>query len=170
MRQLVRSLLCCVLATGAWSQNNVTVVYPPMQPPTVVVIRHGLPRPLSAEAQEEYAPARQITYFIAFKTGVVREADQYWVKGRTLYYVTTDHQRRTAPVDSVDRVLSKQLNSEQKVAFYLPSEQVRAGLRPRLVRHTATLVRKRCCCALTQSAVASSPTRSGASRTVRQRN
>jgi hypothetical protein len=168
MRLPVRSVLCCVLATGARSQNNVTVVYPPMQPATVVVMRHELPVP--TEAQEEYAPARQITYFIAFKNGVVHEADQYWVKGRTLYYLTTDHQRGTAPVDSVDRVLSKQLNSEQNVAFYLPSEKGRAGLRPRLVRHTTTLVRKRCCCALTPSAVASSPTSGGASRTVRQRD
>jgi hypothetical protein len=132
------------------------------------VIRHRLPAPVPAEAQEEYALARQITYFIAFKNGVVREADQYWVKGRTLYYLTTDHQRRTVPVDSVDRVLSMQLNSEQNVAFYLPSEQGRAGLRPRLVRRTTALVCKRCCCALTQSAAASSPTNGGASRTVRQ--
>jgi hypothetical protein len=32
-----------------------------------------------------------------------------------VYYVTPDHERRTAILDSVDRVLSERLNSEQNV-------------------------------------------------------
>src|SRR5580765_4927427 len=103
MRLLVRSFVCCVLATGArgqWSppSSNVTVVYPPpaQNPPVVVVLDNPAPRP--AEFREKYAPARQTTYLIAFKDSVVRVADQYWVTGKTISFVTTDHQRMTAPV------------------------------------------------------------------------
>jgi hypothetical protein len=122
------------------------------------------PVPAPAELQEEYAPARQITYLIAFKNGVVHVVDQYWVSGQTIYYVTTDHQRMTAPVDSVDRTLSKRLNSEQNVAFYLPAEQGKTIVQAHLIRHTASLVRKRCYCVFTPSDRASSPGRGGASR------
>jgi hypothetical protein len=165
MRLLVRSFVCCVLATGARGQgyppsSNVTVVYPqPAQTPRVVVIvNETAQRP--AEIQDEYAPARQVTYFIAFKDGVVRVADQYWVDGKTLYYLTTDHQRMTAPVNSVDRPLSKRLNSEQNVAFYLPPEQIKAVAQVHVVRRTAG---KRCYCRPAPSARVPSRASGGAS-------
>ena len=170
MRLLVRSFVCCVLATGARGQwyppsSNVTVVYPPpAQTPSVVVITHESPAPRPAEFQEEYAPARQITYLIAFKDSVVRVADQYWVSGKTIYYVTTDHQRMTAPVSSVDRTLSKRLNSEQNVAFYLPPEQRKTVAQAHLARHTASMVRKRCYCVSAPSARVPPRAVGGASR------
>jgi hypothetical protein len=158
MRLLVRSFVYCVLATGARAQSsNVTIVYPPMQSPPVVVILRGRPAP-----QEEYEPTRQITYLIAFKNDGIRVADQYWVSGRTLYYLTPDHQRRTAPVDSVDRTLSRQLNSEQNVAFILPAERERVSVH--VVRRTASVVRKRCYCVAVPSAGAASRARGGANR------
>ena len=127
MRLLVRGFVCCVLATGARGQwyppsSNVTVVYPPpaQNPPVVVVLDSPAPRP--AEFREKYAPARQTTYLIAFKDSVVRVADQYWVNGKTIIFVTTDHQRMTAPVSSVDLTLSQRLNDEQNVVFVLPPE------------------------------------------------
>src|SRR5215471_8985006 len=99
MRLLVRSMMCCVLATGARGQwyptsSNVTVVYPPpVQTPASVVIVRESPAPRPAEFLEEYVPPRRITYLIAFKDGVVRVADQYWVSGKTFYYLTVDHDR-----------------------------------------------------------------------------
>jgi hypothetical protein len=51
-------------------------------------------------------------------------ADQYWVNGKTIVFVTTDHQRITAPVSSVDLTLSQRLNREQNVAFVLPPPAV----------------------------------------------
>jgi hypothetical protein len=162
MRLLVRSFVCCVLATGARGQPNVTVVYPPpaQNPPVVVVLDSPPPRP--AEFHEPYAPARQITYLIAFKDNVVRVADQYWVSGKTIYFLTTDHHRMTAPVSSVDRKLSKRLNSEQNVAFVLPPEPGKTVARARLVR--TSLVRKRCHCVPDSSARAPSRASGGASR------
>jgi hypothetical protein len=117
-----------------------------------------------AEFQEHYAPARQITYLIAFKDSVVRVADQYWVSGNTLYYLTTDHERMTAPVNSVDRTLSERLNREKDVAFYLPPEKGKAVAQAPLVRHTASLVRKRCNCIAAPSAGVPSRASGGASR------
>jgi hypothetical protein len=155
MRLLVRGFVCCVLATGAhgqWypSSSNVTVVYPPVQPATTVVIVNDSPPP--RPVREAFGPARQITYLIAFKDSVVRMAEQYWVEGKTIYFVTTDHQRMTAPVSSVDRILSKRLNSEQNVAFYLPPEQEKTVARVHVVRHTPSVVRKKCYCVTTPSA------------------
>src|SRR5215470_4743291 len=101
MRLLACSLVSCLLATGAraqWyggyvyppsSNVNVTVVYPPpAQPQTVVLMEGARPVPVRGERQEEYEPARQITYLIAFKNNDIRMVDQYWVKGKTLYYLT----------------------------------------------------------------------------------
>lgn len=165
MRLLVRGFVCCVLATGARGQSNVTVVYPPMPAPSTVVIMNESPRPRPAEFRAASAPTRrQTTYLIAFKDSVVRMVDQYWVEGKTIYFVTTDHQRMTAPVNSVDRITSKRLNSEQNVAFYLPPERGRTVARVHVVRHTASVVRKRCYCVTTPSASVSSRASGAASR------
>lgn len=139
---LLAGFVCSVLVTGAGAQN-VTVVYPPPQsppptPPQVVFIRE---RPV-----EEYAPA-PVTYLIAFKNGVVRLADQYWVSGETIYYVTTDHQQMTAPLDRVDLRLSQRLNSEQNVAFSLPAEHEKTIAQAHVIRKTAIWAHKQCRCA-----------------------
>ena len=164
MRLLVRSFVCCVLATSARGQSNVTVVYPPVQAPTTVVILNQSPPPRPAEFHEAYAPGHQITYLIAFKDSVVRVADQYWVDGKTLFFLTTDHQRMTAPISSVDRTTSKRLNSEQNVAFDLPPEQGKTVTQVHVVHHTASVVRKRCYCVTSPSARAPSRGSGAASR------
>ena len=145
VRLVLGSFVGCMLVTGAHAQwSNVTVVYPPMQPPppSVVIVRER-PAPTPAEFEATVSP---ITYLIAFKNSVVRLANQYWVKGDTLYYVTAAHQQMTAPLYSVDRTLSQQLNSEQNVAFSLPSEQEKTIVQTHVIRTTATSVHKRCFC------------------------
>jgi hypothetical protein len=106
-------------------------------PPEVVITRA---RPIG-----EYVPPTQVTYLIAFKNSVVRLADQYWVSGKILYYVTIDHHQMTAPLDTVDRRLSQQLNSEQNVVFSLPVEQERTSVQAHVIRHSAIRA-KRCHC------------------------
>ena len=167
MRLLVRSFVCCVLATGARGQwyppsSNVTVVYPPPvhNPPVVIVLDD--PAPWPAAFREQYAPARQTTYLIAFKDSVVGVADQYWVSGKTIFFVTTDHHRMTAPISSVDRTLSVRLNNEQNVAFVLPPEPTKTVERARIVR--TSLVRKRCCCVPASSSRGTSRGNGAASR------
>src|SRR5262249_32245103 len=117
---------------------------------------------------EVYAPAQQITYLIALKDSQIRIAQQYWVKGGVLYYVTADHQQRTVPVDSLDLTLTTRLNNERNVAFYFPAGQESAAARSRVVHHTANAVQKRCYCRVTRSARGSSPATGGASRAARE--
>jgi hypothetical protein len=62
-------------------------------------------------------------YLIAFRDHSIRAAAAYWVDGRTLHYVTTQHEERQAPLDTIDRDFSLQLNRERHVQFSLPSQQ-----------------------------------------------
>src|SRR5690349_21241818 len=110
MGLLVRSLVCCVLASAVWAQ--VVVVYPPpVQPPQVVLVERSVP--MRPAPQEVYVPAGPTNYLIALKGDQVQLAEQYWVKGGTLYYVTADHQERSVPIDRVDLALTVRLNSER---------------------------------------------------------
>jgi hypothetical protein len=162
MRLLVCGLVCCVLATGAraqWTSGNwdyapwnpnLIVVNPVGSMPTpqpVVVILDLSPSAFTFERREAYSPVPQIPYLIAFKNEVISAADQYWVTGNTLYYLTPDHRQKTAPLGAVDRRLSERLNSEQNVAFYLPAEKRKTEARLTFVRHTASPI-KRCHCTI----------------------
>jgi hypothetical protein len=159
MRLLVRSFVCCVLATGAYGQ--VTVVYPPSAPASNVILVLDNPAPRPAE----FLPTpRQISYLIAFKDSEVRVADQYWVSGRTIFYLTPDRLKLSAPLSSVDRTLSERLNGERNVAFVLPLEPRRTVAQAHLVRRTASTARKRCNCVSAPSARVSPRTSGAASR------
>ncbi len=43
----------------------------------------------------------------------------YWVEGGTLNYVTREHEQRQAPLGSIDRAFSEQLNRDRHVDFQL---------------------------------------------------
>jgi len=43
------------------------------------------------------------------------------MEGRTLCYVTLQHEQRQTPVDTIDRALTVQLNRELHVPFQLPA-------------------------------------------------
>ena len=59
-------------------------------------------------------------YLIAFNDRIIRAATSYRVDGNTLHYVTLDHEEKEAPLNTVDRALSLQLNRERRVSFQLP--------------------------------------------------
>ncbi len=60
-------------------------------------------------------------YLIAFKgQDNIRAAEAYWVTGSTLHFVTLQHEQRQAPLDSLDRALTFQLNRERHVDLRLP--------------------------------------------------
>jgi len=50
----------------------------------------------------------------------IRAAASYWVDGQTLHYVTLQHEEKLAPLGSIDRALTLQLNRERSVTFQLP--------------------------------------------------
>jgi hypothetical protein len=78
------------------------------------------PRQVAPGYRDEYGQARDVTYLIAFKDGVIRAAVAYWPEGSTLHYVTRDHQEHTVPIAEVDRGFSERLNRDQRVPFHLP--------------------------------------------------
>lgn len=65
-------------------------------------------------------PYRPTVYKIAFTDHRIVSALAYWVKDRQIHYVTLDHAMHEAPVSSVDRRFSDQLNRDQGVPFQLP--------------------------------------------------
>jgi hypothetical protein len=62
-------------------------------------------------------------YLIAFRDHSIRAAAAYWAEGATLHYITQEHEHKQAPLNTVDRDLSGQLNRERRVAFSLPASQ-----------------------------------------------
>jgi outer membrane protein OmpA-like peptidoglycan-associated protein len=115
MKLLWSGLLVSLLVAGAQAQGYGGYPYTPR-----VVVR---------SYSNVVAASQPITYLIAFQDGAIRLADAYWVRDRTFHYVTVDHRERTAPLASVDRRLSEQLNSDRNVVFYLPAVPDRTTLR-----------------------------------------
>ncbi|HZT30852.1 MAG TPA: hypothetical protein VFA33_13260 [Bryobacteraceae bacterium] len=104
---------------------NVTVVYPqqPVTSSMIVVppyqetaVSPTAPPPSLAEVGRETSPL----YLIAFQDHVIRAALAYWVSDSTLHYLDMDHKIRQAPLNTVDRDFSRQLNRERRVPFHLP--------------------------------------------------
>jgi hypothetical protein len=113
------------------SSPNVTVIYPAQpQASTSVYVERARPEMReydeygqevqpSASAPPSSAAASPI-YLLAFKDHVIRAAASYWVEGRTLHYVTLEHDARQVPLSDVDRDLTLQLNHERRVTIQLP--------------------------------------------------
>ena len=105
---------------------NVTVIYPsnaqpqysaPPQPMVRTYDQYGQEtRPAASASASSGSPI----YLIATKDEAIRAAAAYWVDGRTLHYVTLQHEAKQVALDSVDRGLTMQLNRERNVAFQLP--------------------------------------------------
>jgi hypothetical protein len=109
--------------------------YPPVQaaPPVVIinqtpsyepryVERYAERRP-EREPEDDNEPYRPITYEIAFKDGGELTALAYWVRETTLHYVTRDYEIRQAPLTSVDRARSSELNRPNGIRLRLPPER-----------------------------------------------
>jgi len=103
--------------------SNMTVVYPPpAAPPPVVITQTAHPVIHEYTQPEDYGapPEREghpILYLIAFRDNTIRAAMTYWVEDGTLHYLDKDHKEKQAPLASVDRDLSAQLNRERHVPF-----------------------------------------------------
>jgi outer membrane protein OmpA-like peptidoglycan-associated protein len=143
MRLLLSVLLACILVISARAQGYTVYApapqyYVPYANPNVMVVYPTVPAPaMVITAPQDYTP---ITYLIAFKDHVIRMAAAYWVSNNTLYYVTTDHQQRTAALDNVDRALSERLNADRAVSFSLPVLSQKAELRSLLGRQLSLVL------------------------------
>ena len=101
------------------------MIYPSSAQPTYAAPVQPVMRNYDQYGQETQAPGPAESngspiYLIAGKDQTIHAAASYWVDGRTLHYVTLQHEEKQAPLDSVDRGLSMQLNRERRVPFQLP--------------------------------------------------
>jgi hypothetical protein len=112
--------------TSYQSAPNVTVVYaPPSEPvyPTVITlsahpVMHEYRQPEDYGLPSEHA-GKPVLYLIAFSDHVIRAATTYWVENDRLRYLDTDHKQKEAPLASVDRDFSAELNRDRRVPFRL---------------------------------------------------
>lgn len=109
---------------------NVTVIYPQTAeaapPPAPPERAHPVTREYDQNGQEVRpgvaSGGGSPVYLIAFNDHVIHAAVAYWVDGKTLHYVTLQHEEKQASLDTVDRTLSAQLNRERQVPFQLPAQ------------------------------------------------
>jgi hypothetical protein len=118
-------------------QPNVTVIYPPQQQATPVMIQAGpdgeyttmvqrqpatiYEAPRRRERIEEPEPAADSTrYLLAFKDHTIYSAVAYWADGDTLHYFTTGNTHNQASISLIDRELTDRLNRELGIDFKLP--------------------------------------------------
>ena len=102
---------------------NVTVVYPQQgQAPVYTPPPSSVTRRYDEYGQEvgQASGGGSPIYLIAFQDHAIRAAASYWVEGKTLHYVTLEHEERQAPLDTVDRDLTVRLNRERRVQIQLP--------------------------------------------------
>lgn len=85
----------------------------PPAPPTVINQNIGTASGGSFYRTPDY-------YLIAFNDHTIRAAVSYTVEGDQIRYVTREHEEKTAPIDSVDRRFSEQINRDRRVEFRLP--------------------------------------------------
>jgi hypothetical protein len=108
------------------SSPNVTVIYPAAQSSTNMstsVYRQYDQSGQEVRRHTGTSNSGSPIYLIAFNDQVIRPTVAYWADGRTLHYVTLDHQEMQVRLDTVDRMLSLELNRQRHVAFQLPAHE-----------------------------------------------
>ena len=105
----------------------VTVVAVPAiaaEPSTIVINDGREAAVVREERQETRTPGWRASgsplYLIATKSGDIWAARAYWVEAGAVQIITRREERRSIPLDQVDRALSDQLNRERRVDFQLP--------------------------------------------------
>jgi hypothetical protein len=116
--------------------QNITVIYPPTQHATPMMIQpapEGDPytqpqrgatifqgQPSEPAAVDDRQPDSTDThYLIAFKDHIIYSAVAYWVDGDTLHYFTSGNTHNQASLSLVDRDLTERLNKELGIDFKL---------------------------------------------------
>jgi hypothetical protein len=123
-------------------QPNVTVVMPPPQPVSPVIINVGpgggqyttttqrqstvydVPeQQIVDQSDQSAAPAVEPAhYLIAFKDHTIYVALAYWVDGDTLHYFTGGNTHNQVSLSLLDRPLTERLNKESGFDFKLPAK------------------------------------------------
>lgn len=117
---------------AAPAPSNVTIVMPPQQPVTPVVINYnyGSPAPAGPQragdrgqpaAAQEDNTTEPLHYLIAFKDHTIYAATAYWVDGDTVHYFTAGNVHNQASLALVDRDFTERLNREAGLDVRLPA-------------------------------------------------
>jgi hypothetical protein len=102
--------------------SNATEEYPPPEPPRPPQVAHPVIHEYARPADDGPAAGPRsspILYRIAFRDSTIRDARAYWVQEGTLHYLDDDNEPQQAPLASVDRKLSAQLNRERGLLFQI---------------------------------------------------
>ena len=122
------------------AQPNITVVYPPNQHATPVMIQAGpdgryytsgepgqgatiyeSPQSTAPVQDDQPQASDGNRYLIAFKDHTIYSAVAYWVDGDTLHYFTSGNTHNQVSVSLIDRPLTERLNKELGIDFKLPA-------------------------------------------------
>jgi hypothetical protein len=103
------------------------------QPPVPQVIVQQRPHEVRSEIREYGPPAQgpfagpttergeQPAFAIALADGSRQSANAVWVQSGSLHYVDSEDQHHQVPLSAVDRKLTRQLNRERNLNFWLPA-------------------------------------------------
>ena len=118
-------------SAAAPAPSNVTVVMPPQQPVTPIVINYnyGSAPPPPPDQTAGHAPAsadddntvEPSHYLIAFKDHTIYAATAYWVDGDTVHYFTAGNVHNQASLALVDREFTERLNRQAGLDVRLPA-------------------------------------------------
>jgi hypothetical protein len=90
----------------------------PAQPSQPVVVQQYTTPPAAQPATSYYqAPD---FYLIAFSDHTIRAALSYRIQGDQIHWTTREHEEKDAPLSTVDRRFSEQINRDRRVDFRLP--------------------------------------------------
>ncbi|HEY2843410.1 MAG TPA: hypothetical protein VGJ09_07170 [Bryobacteraceae bacterium] len=89
--------------------------YPQQQQPAIINQSIGT----GAAPSDSFYRAADF-YLIAFNDHTIQAAISYRVEGDQIRYTTREHEERIAPLASVDRMFSEQINRDRRVEFRLP--------------------------------------------------
>ncbi len=101
--------------------NNYGYVSAPAQqpaPPVVIEQNYTPSAPSSSSGGSFYRTPD--FYLIAFNDHLIQAAISFRVEGDQLHWTTREHEERQAPLSSVDRRFSEQINRDRRVEFRLP--------------------------------------------------
>jgi hypothetical protein len=89
------------------------------QPPVVINQQYSPNPPSQSSASESYY-RRPDYYLIAFNDHTIQAAISFSVEGDQIRWTTREHTEKSAPLASVDRRFSEQINRDRRVDFRLP--------------------------------------------------
>jgi hypothetical protein len=91
----------------------------PAQPSRPVVVQQNIGPQRAADSPGSFYQAADF-YLIAFNDHTIRAALSYNVEGDQIHWTSREHEEKSAPLSSVDRRFSEQINRDRHVEFRLP--------------------------------------------------